>query len=253
MNILKSNDSTLVIGDTHIAPDQDLRRAKWLGRLINEVKPNRVLFIGDFLTFDSLSDWDKNKRAKMEARRYQKDIDSGKEFLKLMYWEMDETPKGGFILCEGNHEHRLRRYLDIDPTFEGSIDYVEDLGIESWKVIPYKEYYKYKGVHFTHVPINESGKPVGGKSACARSLELVDGNIVFGHTHKLSSSCVHRHGSKHLSQALNVGCYFEHIDDYALGSITSYWRGVVLIDHYETGSFDWQPIRLGRLKKIYGV
>lgn len=228
-----------------------------MGKLIKDVNPQRVLFIGDFLTFDSLSDWDKNKRLKMEGRRYQKDVDAGRKFLDLMFDELEPLANSKlnypqFILCEGNHEDRLRRYLDYDPTFSGSVDYLSDVGIRGWRIIPYKEYYKYKGVYFTHIPINEAGKPIGGKYVTSKALDIVSDNVVFGHTHKLSSSCVHRHGAKHLTQALNVGCYFEHVDDYALGSVTSYWRGLVLVDHYENGSFDWQPIRMGRLKKIYG-
>lgn len=252
MSILKGTDTTLVVGDVHISPNQNLRRATWLGKVIADLKPNRVIFIGDLLTFDSLSGWDKDKRTKMEGRRYQKDIDSGRDFLGKMYSEHYNVWKPEFILTEGNHEQRLHRYLDCDPTFLDTVDYRKDLGLADWCIVPYKEYYTHKGVSFTHIPINEAGKPIGGKFVASKALDIVSNNVVFGHTHKLSSACIHRHGSNHLSQALNVGCYFEHIDEYALGSVTSYWRGLVLIDHYENNSFDWQPIRLGKLKKLYG-
>ena len=251
MNLLKSNDLSLVIGDVHIAPGQSMDRARLLGMAINELEPNRVIFIGDFLNFDSLSAWDKDKRKKMEGRRYQKDIDSGKKFLETM----DNKVISGdpeYIFIEGNHEDRLWRYLDGQPLFDGAIDYRVDLGIQEWKHIPYKEHYYHKGVYFTHVPINESGKPVSGPAACAKSLSIYQHSVVFGHTHKLASSSVHRHGSDHLNQSLNVGCYFDHIDDYALGSVTSYWRGIVLIDHYKYGRFNWNPISMGKLRQTYG-
>ena len=252
MKLLESSDLTLVVGDCHIAPNQDLSRATLLGKAIAELKPSRVVFIGDFLSFDSLSDWDKDKRRLMEGRRYQADIDSGRAFLAKMEWGFTKDCPTEFVFIEGNHEDRLRRYLDKQPLFDTAIDYRRDLGIDHWKFIPYKEHYHHKGVYFTHVPINEAGKPVAGATACARSLSIYQHSVVFGHTHKLASSSVHRHGAAHLNQALNVGCYFDHIDDYALGSVTSYWRGIVLIDHYKTGRFNWNPISLGKLRQTYG-
>ena len=253
-SLLSSKDLTLVVGDVHIAPGQNLRRADWLGWAIKEIRPQRVLFIGDLMSFDCVSGWDKDKRKKMEGRRYTKDIASGLEFFDRMTTAMGSSPlkyTTPFILLEGNHEDRLRRYFEYDPTMDGAIDYLKDLGIAEWTIIPYKKYWSHKGAHFTHIPINEAGKPIGGKYVCDRALGLHQHSVIFGHTHKLSSMSVHRHGAKHLSQALNVGCYFEHIDDYALGSVTSYWRGLVLVDHYKLGRFNWTPISMGKLEREY--
>ena len=104
--LLKSDDLTLVVGDVHISAAQNLSRGRLLGKAIADLKPSRVVYIGDLLTFDSLSAWDKDKRKKMEGRRYQKDIDAGKRFLALV------DDNGGhkcseYILTEGNHENRL--------------------------------------------------------------------------------------------------------------------------------------------------
>ena len=251
MEMFESDDSTLVVGDIHCGPGQDLRRATWLGKAIKDLNPRRVVFIGDFPTFDSLSGWDKDKRRKMEGRRYQKDIDACRKFLDMMYKAAGDTA-AEFILTEGNHEDRLWRYLDQDPTFADTVDYVRDMEIDWWKVVPYRDYWRYKGVSSTHVPINESGRPVSGDTACKRSLGICNDSVIFGHTHKLASCSIHRHNSPHLTQAVNVGCYFNHVDDYAVGSVTSYWRGLVVVDHYSPGAFNWSPIRMGKLKKVYG-
>ena len=250
-SIMESDNSTLVVGDVHVAQGQNLERADWLGRAITELNPTRVVFIGDLMTFDCFSNWDKDKRKKMEGRRYIKEIEKGREFISRMY---DHAPnwKGDIILTEGNHEDRVSRYLDYNPELDGALDYQKDLGIkDEWTIIPYKEYYNVQGVAFTHIPISEAGKPLGGKYVCHRALELHQGSVVFGHTHKLQVAPLHRHGSPHLNQALNVGCYFSHIDEYALGSVTSYWRGLVLVDHYKHGRFGWMPFSMGKLKQRY--
>lgn len=249
------HDKTLVVGDVHVAPDQNLRRATWLGRHIEATKPSRVVIIGDFLSFDSLSAWDKDKRKSMELRRYQKDVNSGKKFIEMMYDEIkpDTAKNTDFIFVEGNHEDRLWRYIERDPTFDGAVNYMRDMNApKNWKFIKYKDSYVYKGVHFTHVPIMENGKPVSGKYVCQRALDVYGAPIVFGHTHKFNVSAVHRKGQPHLQMSVNVGCYFEHIDEYAQGSQTSYWRGLVELTHYKQCGFDINAIRLGHLKRMYG-
>jgi hypothetical protein len=251
MKLLESNDITLVVGDVHAGPNHNVNRGTILGRCIADVRPKRVVFIGDLGSFDSLSAWDKDKRKLMEGRRYQKDVDSIKKFIGLV-----ETGAGRYmpevILTAGNHEDRLRRYLEYHPVFSDTVDMVKDLGIEHWTTVPYMEYFNHKGVGFTHVPINEAGRPVSGDSACKRSLGLCHTNVVFGHTHKLASCAIHRHGSPHLTQAINVGCFFDHTDEYAVGSSHAYWRGLVVIDHYDRSAFNWMPIRMGKLKELYG-
>lgn len=251
MKLLTSDNLTLVVGDVHVAPNQNLSRAELLGRAIADLQPNRVVFIGDFLSFDSLSDWDMDKRKTMEGRRYAKDIRAGREFLSRCYTYVPNYNDMEWHLCEGNHETRLHRYIAGNPTFDGAVDYIRDLGIDQWSITPYKQYLNVAGIDFTHIPINEAGKPIGGKFACSKALDIHSSSVVFGHTHKLDTASIHRHGAPHLQIALNVGCYFEHIDDYAKGSVTSYWRGIVLVDHYKHGRFSWMPIPLGKMRKAY--
>jgi predicted phosphodiesterase len=243
-------DKTIVVGDEHVGPGQNLRRAIWLSRFIDDVKPDRVVHIGDLGTFDSLSGWDKDKRRKMEGRRYIKDVTALRKYISTSRGTLYKAYEN--ILCEGNHEDRIARYLDYNPEMEGSLDYQRDIGIQGdWKIIPYRSYYKHNGIAFTHVPIMENGKPVSGKYATGRALEICRDSIVFGHTHRLDYVACHRHGQAHLQEALNVGCYFEHIDDYALGSVTSYWRGLVVLDHYKHGRFSFEAVPMGMLKREY--
>jgi hypothetical protein len=210
-----------------------------------------VVFIGDFLTFDSLSAWDRDKRRNMEGRRYSKDIGSGQEFLRTMS-EGGLPSETKFIFIEGNHEDRLHRYLATDPTFDGACDYLSDLGFKWDEVVGYKENYIHRGVYFTHVPIAGNGAPITGKNVAQRALDVYGVPVVFGHTHKFNVAAVHRTGTPHLQMAVNVGCYFEHIDEYAKGSQTDYWRGLVELTHYGNCAFDINAVRLGHLKEMYG-
>lgn len=252
------DDVTLVVGDCHIGAGQNFRRFDWLGKLIEHKKPTRVVFIGDVMTMDSLSAWDRDKRQKMEGRRYNKDIDCGLKAFDKMFAQIGKKTVQNieWVYIKGNHENRLDRYLEIDPTFAGHVDIITDLGLdELMEVVEYKDDYIHKGVAFTHIPITEGGTCLaagGHASSAKKALDLYSSSVVYGHTHKLETACKHRHGAKRLQQALNVGCFFEHVDEYALGSVTSYWRGLVLMTHYDVGRFDIETISLGRMKREYG-
>lgn len=246
------SDISLVIGDAHVDPSQlkkdKLRRFRWLRNLIED-RPTikRLIIIGDFLSMSSLSEWDKDKRRIMEGRRYLKDVEAGNK--ALAYLDDFSFEK---IYVMGNHEEWVQRYVDKHPEGEGMYDLVKDLNLKErgYKVIPYKEDYRYKGTSFTHVPIQANGKPV---TDTKKALGVYSNSVVFGHTHKLDLDCIHRKNSTSLQQGINCGCFFEHVDDYAKGSMTNYWRGVLLLDHYDYNRADIaEQWSLGRLKRVYG-
>lgn len=250
---LKS-DLTLVVGDAHTDPRQlknnGLRRFEWLNKLIADRKPNRLILMGDFTTMESLSRWDKDKRRKVEGKRLRKDFDVANAALDII----GDSKGMEKVYLKGNHEDWFEQYLDYHPEIEGLTTFDEALKLEDrgYQVIEYKEDYKYKGMSFTHVPIQANGKPVGGKYATAKALEVYGNSVVFGHTHNFDVAAVHRKNTTSLQQAINCGCFFEHIDDYAQGSMTNYWRGVLLLEHYDKNRADIEQWSLGRLRREYG-
>lgn len=245
--------SVIVVGDAHISDDQNLDRFKALGKMIDDKQPEYVVLIGDFLSMDCLSEWDRNKRKLMENRRYKKEVAAGNTALTLMGAGSQKHTE--FIYIEGNHENRLTRYLESDPTFDGMCSIPKDLSFHDRNIgwIPYKECLTLDGVSFTHIPINSGGKPIGNPNVANKALNLFQNSVVFGHSHTLDHAAAHRHGSEHLNQALCVGCFFEHVDAYAQGSMTNYWRGVVELDIYATNRFDVTTTSMRQLYNQYGV
>ena len=261
-----NEELTLVIGDSHVTDGQDLGRFEALGYWIEENQPETILSIGDFLDVKSLSAWDMNKRLLMEGRRYAKEIEAGNEALDLLQgptYVLQEQQREGkrklykpkWIYIEGNHEWRIGRYIEQHPELEGHIDYIKELKLKErgFIHIPYKEYYLHNGIAFTHVPISGNGSPRSGSIYNQLNYALAEHqtSIVWGHTHKLAIAGIHRHGSEHYNQAMSVGCFFEHMDEYAKGASTNYWRGIVILYHYEDNRFDIETMALSRLKREY--
>ena len=239
----------LVLGDSHLGPEQDLRRFKALGNYIKSVEPDIIVEIGDFLTLDSLSGWDKDKRKKMEGRRYEKEIVAGNRALDFIQGVPKNTKRR--IKVKGNHENRLDRYLDHDPTFAGQVSIEKDLKLKErgFEVVEYKDHIDVSGISFTHVPINGLGRAIGEPNVTKKALALYNNSVVFGHCHVLSHTAEHRTNAPHLNQALCVGGFFEHVDEYAVGSKTDYWRGIVLLTVYHANRFDLATTSMSNLLK----
>lgn len=240
----------LVVGDAHVDDTQRLDRFTLCNRFIHKYRPDAVVLIGDFLSLNCLSAWDQNKRKAMEGKRYAKELKAGNDALNMMQ-EGTSALDISWVYLEGNHEDRLTRYVNIDPTFEGAVGIEKDLSLKdrgfSW--VPYKTVLNIRGINFCHVPLSGNGRAISNPNVCQKALRLFAGSVVFGHTHTLDVACEHRHGSKHLAQALSVGCFFEHVDEYALGAKTDYWRGLVLLDAYKPERFDIHTYSLGNLRR----
>ena len=249
----KQRNKILVIGDAHVTNGQSLRRFDWLAHYIKSVEDlTHVVIIGDFLTFNSLSAWDRDKRLLMEGRRLSKEIEAGKSAIEKITERAKESGTA-CVYIEGNHEYRLTRYIETHPELaDGNFTVPSMLSLESlgWEWVPYRNYRVIHGVHFTHIPFGKV-REISGKDICSKAELVTTSSVVFGHTHELHTSCVHKHGMKHLQQILNVGCFFEQDEEYVEGKMTNYWKGIVLLDNYDYGRFDISTVSMGALERGY--
>ena len=239
------NLDILVLGDAHASPETgELERFERLGDYIADTRPDALVIIGDFISLDSLSAWDSDKRRKMENRRYAHDITVGNHALDVLLapyhrareearrnrkrmWEME------LIFCEGNHEERLERYIDLNPVIEDHVNVIHDLHLEDrgFNVIRYGQYVEIGEILFTHIPFAGNGKPFSSTalttSMAKRVLQTMNKSVVYGHTHKLEVATLTRRNSEML-YAINVGCYTADMPEpYAVNSVDESWRGVV--------------------------
>lgn len=254
----------LTIGDAHVDDRQNLSRFIWLGKYIAEEQPDEIIFMGDFLSLMCLSHWDQNKKRIMEGKRYKLEIDAGRKALNYLFKAVNDLNKKRvafhekqyrprIVYLEGNHEYRLQRYLDGDPTFEGVVDIKVDLGIESrgWKWIPYGAYYYSSDIGFTHIPFN-GGREISGKNAIFRAADCTIKTVVFAHTHRKEVSARRLEGMNYLQQCISVGCYFDKDLFYMKQILKPYWRGVVMLDVFKPNKFNESYVTMDWLKENYG-
>jgi predicted phosphodiesterase len=96
--------------------------------------------------------------------------------------QMESLAPRRMVFVEGNHEDRLRRYLqDKAPELFGLVSADELIGLSKngWEFTGYKDYAKVGKLHVTH----DTGH--SGKYTTARALETFQASVVIGHHHAI--------------------------------------------------------------------
>ena len=96
-----------------------------------------------------------------------------------------------------------------------------------WTYSPFGEFFFIGDVGFTHVPLNQMGKPYGGMHSENSIARDTLHDIVYGHTHKRVDKSFPKIGHDHVT-VVNLGCSLPdgHIEEYAKHSVTGWSYGV---------------------------
>ncbi len=248
----------LIIPDTHAHFQHNNKRAEWLGNLINDVKPDTVIHMGDSADMPSLSSYDRGTKG-FQGRTYRADIDSHLDFNDRL-WGVVRSSKRKLpkrIFLEGNHEHRIKKAINIQPELEGAIAF-KDLELDRYydEVIEYNGrspgVIEVDGINYAHFFISGVlGKAIGGLHAANAILSKGHGSATAGDLHLLSYDIQTGIGGRKI-QGLVAGCYQDYDADWAGEANKLWWRGVIIKRGVEGGNYDPEFISIDRIKKEYG-
>lgn len=175
----------LNLSDVHI-PYHDPHAWQLTLNIVSEVKPTKINILGDALDFYQLSTFDKDPK-QLENGRLQEDLDQWFRMARELQRAAPETCKYTFV--PGNHEDRLRRYLNRNPELYGlralelpSLMRLDELGIT------------YHADEVEIVPgllVGKHGDVVRKDSAFSAKGELEKEkyaiSTITGHTHRLGT------------------------------------------------------------------
>lgn len=247
----------LIIPDPHAHFEHHNNRALWLGRLINEVKPDVVVNLGDTADMPSLSGYDKGKKS-FQGRTYRADIDAHNDFQEKLWHEVKKAKKKlpRRVTLHGNHEHRIHRAIELQPELEGAIGY-SDLELRYWydDIVPYQGttpgVIEIDGVHYAHYFVSGvMGRAVGGIHPAASLLAKQHGSCTAGHSHLLDYS-VHTSVTGSKMVGLVAGWFGDYRADWAGVCNDLWWSGVVVKRNVENGFYDLETISIDKLRKEY--
>ncbi len=248
----------LIIPDPHAHPNHNNDRADLIGKLILDIKPDVVVNLGDMFDMPSMSAYDKGKKS-FHGRSYHKDLEAGLDFDERMWAPIRKAkkkrPHAVFIEC--NHEHRLKKLLDMQPELEGTVSF-DDFGLKR----NYDEIVEYEGqtpgiitidnINYAHYFVSGvMGRPIGGEHPAYSLITKEFTSCTCGHIH-VADYAIRTTANGRKLHGLVAGVYQDYDSDWA-GEINKlWWRGVALKRNVSDGDYDLQLIGIDALRKEYG-
>lgn len=252
----------LVIPDSHDDPEVSQERYEWAGRLIVDLRPDVVVELGDFADMNSISSYDKGT-VKAENKRLSKDIESAKEARRKLTQPLRDfqenqrrqkvklyTPR--LIALAGNHEHRIQRLMQNDPSLHGCFSQdVSDAAGQGWEFHPFGELVDIHGVSFTHYFTKPgTGRGYSGEYAAMHMIKDWQCSMVSGHSHRWEFKNFRTPKGRECN-ALVAGCYFDHYMDYAQHDNHRWKKGLTVLRNVQQGHFDIEFLSMKAIQHRY--
>jgi len=254
----------LVIPDTQVTPGSPTEHLTALGNFTVEHKPDVIVHIGDHWDMHSLSSYDVGKKA-AENARYQEDISAGIQAMvdfelpmeiynnnKFNQKKKQYRPRKIFLI--GNHENRIRRYVNDYPVLEGKLSF-DDFLLEytGWEVYDFLEVVNINGVHFSHYFLNPdsvSRRPFS--SSVDFQAKTLAFSFVAGHLPGLAISNPRYLQNGNIIRGVVAGSFYLHDFSYQNPPQGNrYWRGALRLKNVKDGNFILEELPIEMLLEDY--
>jgi len=245
----------MAIGDSHDQPNIPKDRFRWMGKHAAEMKPDRIVHIGDFASWDSVSMHEERGSLGYSLRpSFKTDLESCEEAMSAFYKEIShlDIPQD---MTAGNHEDRINRFENKNPETVGTLytQFEEMASRYRWRIHPYGQWLMIDGVGFIHVPMNIMGRPYGGQNSENQIANHATHSIVFGHTHRSTFRKVPKIGMNNSIEVLNLGSSMPdgYVARYA-GTATTGWSYGVYELSIQNGHINqYRHISMSQLGTMY--
>jgi hypothetical protein len=250
------------IPDAQVKPGVPLDHLDWAGQYMLAKRPDVVICAGDFSDLPSLSIYDEKGSKQFEGRRYKDDIKAVQKGMELLLGPLHKfnikaakehrlkyEPR--LVMLMGNHEDRITRAVNRDPTHLEGIISLADLKYESWgwEVVPFLKPINIDGIVYCHYFC--SG--VMGKAIQRAQLLLTKKHMscVVGHLQGRDIAYGQRADGKTIT-ALIAGSFYQHEEEFLNNQTNNHWRGIYILHDVHDGIYDEMPVSLAYLKGRYG-
>jgi hypothetical protein len=250
----------LVIPDCQVKEGVPLEHLTWAGKAIVDYKPDVVVNIGDFADMPSLSTHDVKGSKYFEGKRYTKDVAVVKDAMQMLLAPLKEMQskqkknkekvyKPRMVMLMGNHENRIDRAINNNPTLEGLIS-TKDLGYEKdWEVHEFLHPVFINGVGFNHYwPVGAMGRAAGTAGAIISKLHM---SCIAGHQQGKQVAYGKRADGQSIC-AIIAGSYYLHDESYMDKLSNKHWRGLVMLNEVNDGHFDEMFLSIEYMERRYG-
>lgn len=245
----------------HANPKVDNRRFEWLGNLIFDIQPDYTIDLGDLADMSSLNSYDTRYPQAIVSQSYQEDIETvldaqEKLWSKFTARRVRRPYRFGF---EGNHEHRIKKAVQLDPRLEGDKYGVSFSHLQTKK--HYDRYFHYEnsapaiatidGVSYSHFfSSGNYGTAISGVHHGYALTTKLASSATCGHSHK-RSYFAKQEAVPNPIHGLVVGCMKGEDEAWAGQSNREWWKGCVIKRNIREGNYDLQFVSMEALERDY--
>lgn len=240
----KGFKSYLVVSDIHV-PDHSIKALRPIFKMMDDVKFDGLVNLGDFCDNACISHWNKSKQLTSEGKKLKSDYIIGNALLDEFDKRLPKNCDKHFMI--GNHEEFYYQFLEYNPMLEGFLNPINELHL---KERGYKVYEKYNDI-FRIGKLNFTHGIYCGLHYVKKHIDECKTNIIFGHVHSQREryECS---PAKQLSIAgYAVGCLCDKSPDYMRNKPNKWTNGFACVNFYPNGEFNVQLVRIVNGKFIF--
>jgi transposase len=236
--------SYIVVGDMHI-PEHNMIAVKSILYMMDDVKFDGMVNIGDYMDLACISHWNKTKKLTSEGLKLKEDYIIGNTILD----EFDERlPRGAdkhFMF--GNHEDWYYQFIENNPSLEGMFHPTDELKL---KERGYKVYEHYNDI-FAIGKLSFTHGIYTGMHYVKKHIDELKTNIIFGHLHSQRERYESSPAKELSIGGYGLGCLCSMSPEYMKKRPNKWTNGFAIVHFYPNGDFEVELKRIIRGKFIY--
>lgn len=234
----------IVFTDAHLSVKESFHPAYLLvKKFAVDFGPDFVADLGDTLDLDYFASFNKEKVSILGDCDWEGDVDMLNAELD---WWQGVTKE--YIWMQGNHDERAERIAEIIPAFRQTLDYerrfrIKERGIKYGRLVDgAKKIGKLHLIHGWYTP----------KYHTYKHLEMLSGNVVYGHVHKFQTHSKTLLAKHEEVQAWSLGCLCDKQPEYTKGRPTGWQHGFAVVYMDDAGNFSLYPVNIINNRFIFG-
>jgi predicted phosphodiesterase len=239
----------LVIPDLQ-TPYHDTRSLAAVEKLMKDYRFDGIVYLGDFLDFDAISSHNIGWLRLVEGKRLLDDYAVAAKILDRHQSIIRKKNKNArFVVLEGNHEYRLTRFIDANPSMEGMIEVPVALDFKRRGIqwVPFwskGEVFRVGKAMFLH------GRFVNDHHA-KKTVQRYGYSCFYGHTHDVQTYSAEMYGTDTTLVGQSLGCLCLP-QNYTMGAPTRWQQACAVFEFLPDGNFGYTVVRINRHRFVYG-
>jgi hypothetical protein len=228
---------SVLLPDIHY-PHYEEKVMDSINEFIYDYDPDEIVYMGDQVSLDCISGWNRRKPLLKEGQRLLEEYD-GFDYHVLQQHEGITRDDIDRVFIMGNHEERITWYCEEHPELDGMINLDRHLELQErgYKIIPFNGIHQIGKLSVIH-------GYYWNKYHAAKTLDAFEGNVVYSHVHNpqmyAKVSPVDANG---YHTATSLPCICNIKPDYKKNAPNFWINGFGIVEHLPaTGYFNLYTI-----------